>query len=267
MEYLKCILLGLVQGVAEFLPISSSGHLAIVNHLIGGELETIELNVALHLGTLLSILVVYRKELPVILTNRKLCLAIIIATLPLVLVALVAKDQLDAIVDAASASPLWAGCGLLVTSLLLFLIPRVEAANPETRELDNIRLKDAFIIGLFQVIAPLPGVSRSGSTIFGGLFSGLKREAAAPFSFFIAIPAICGAVVFKAKDLFEHQTGGTNFGPLLVGTLVAFVVGVISLKWLLKIIATRRLSIFAWYCLIVGLSIIAWQLLSKTPAV
>ncbi|MEZ6057446.1 MAG: undecaprenyl-diphosphate phosphatase [Planctomycetaceae bacterium] len=259
MDYLKTILLGLVQGIAEFLPISSSGHLAILNRLMATEMETVELNVALHFGTLMSILVVFRKDWPQILRNRRICLAVIVATLPLVLVGPFVKK----LVEDVSTSPLWAGCGLLVTSVLLFLIPKVEQ---EQQPLETISLRSALTVGLFQVIAPLPGVSRSGTTIFGGLLSGLNRDAAARFSFLIAIPAILGAVVLKAKDMYETGGEGTPVGPLVVGTLVAFLVGVASLKWLLKMISSRKLIFFAWYCLIVGAATILWQLLLPEAA-
>lgn len=255
MDYLKTIILGLVQGIAEFLPISSSGHLAILNRLMQSDMETVELNVALHFGTLMSIIVVYWKEWPAILRNRRICLAVIIATLPLVVVGPFVKK----LVEEVSTSPLWAGCGLLLTSALLFLIPRVERAE---QSLEEIPYSTALTVGLFQVIAPLPGVSRSGTTIFGGLVFGLKRDAAARFSFLIAIPAILGAVVLKGKDLYETGTQGTPVGPLIVGTLVAFVVGILSLRWLLKIIATKRLTWFAWYCAVLGIATILWQLTS-----
>ncbi|QDU37033.1 Undecaprenyl-diphosphatase [Maioricimonas rarisocia] len=258
MEYVQTIFLGVVQGIAEFLPISSSGHLVILQALLGdifrGKTESVELNVALHIGTLGSILVVYRKDLLGVLRQPKLCAAIVVATLPVVGVGLFLKD----LMDQTLATPLAAGIALCVTGTMMLLTRRVEHAE---RSLSEMRLRDALIIGLFQAVAPVPGISRSGSTIFGGLLAGMNRDAAARFSFLIAIPAISGAAVLYAKDLIEQGPGDTSPAALAVGTLVAFGVGVVALEWLLRLVTQRRLHWFAWYCYAVGLATISWQLL------
>lgn len=249
MHYWETILLGLIQGIAEFLPISSSGHLVIFESLLGGSSENLELNVALHFGTLLSILLVYRKDFFGVLFNPKLVLAIIVATLPVVVVGLFFKDYFETIF----ATPTVAGFGLLFTSALLFITPRVDSGE---RKLEEIRLIDALVIGLFQAIAPMPGISRSGSTIVGGLIMGIRREAAAHFSFYIAVPAIAGATVLNAKDLLEQGPGDTSLAAVAAGTVVAFVTGFLALKWLLKLVVARKLIWFAWYCLAAGLVVI-----------
>ncbi|MCA9079180.1 MAG: undecaprenyl-diphosphate phosphatase [Planctomycetaceae bacterium] len=281
MSYLETIILGIVQGIAEFLPISSSGHLVIVEAFLRqlgsaaaetGSLEdNLELNVALHFGTLMSILIVYARSLGQMiasafrmLVNRKqateadwrncsLIIAIIVATLPVVFAGLFLKDQLERLFG----SPIAAGCGLLVTSALLFLTPKLDRGE---QPLGTITWGQALIVGLFQAVAPMPGISRSGSTIVGGLVSGLRRDAAADFSFLIAIPAILGATVLHAKDLLEQGAGETAAGPLLAGTVIAFVVGLAALKLLLRMVASRKLIWFAWYCLAMGLIVICWQL-------
>jgi len=241
-QYLEVLLLGIVQGIAEFLPISSSGHLVILESLMGKHEENLVLNVALHFGTLLSILVVYRNELFKVFLNLKMLRAIFIASLPVVIVGLTFKEYFETTLN----SPLVAGLGLLLTSALLFLTPRID--NGE-RQLPDIRLRDAFVIGLFQAIAPLPGVSRSGSTIVGGLLMGLKREDAANFSFYIAIPVLGGATLFMLKDIFESGGNGTPVPAIMVGIVVSFVVGLLALSWLLKLIVKQKLIWFAWYCL------------------
>lgn len=256
MTYLELLFLGIVQGIAEFLPISSSGHLTILQALLGRSLETSAINVVLHLGTLVSIGVVFWKDLLALPRQPRLCLAILIATLPLIPMGLFLKDWLDATFQ----SVIWAGVCLCVTAMLLASFPRIEHGE---RSLADIRLRDAIAIGLFQAIAPLPGISRSGITIFGGLATGLSREAAARFSFLIAIPAIGGATILYAKDLFEGSTQGAAFGPLLLGAVVACVVGILSLNWLLKLVQTRRLWPFALYCAVVGLMTIVWQLTTR----
>ncbi|REJ74139.1 MAG: undecaprenyl-diphosphate phosphatase [Planctomycetota bacterium] len=255
MDYFTAILLGAIQGVAEFLPISSSGHLVIGEALLGGEYENVRINVALHFGTLLSILVVYRNRLFPILKSPRLCVAIVVATLPVVVVGLLLKDQIDRFFD----TPVVAGCALCVTALLMALTRRVEHGE---RRLEKISWRDALVVGLFQAIAPVPGISRSGSTIFGGLVSGLRRDAAADFSFFIAIPALTGAMVLHLGDLLHAGESDLGWGPLLTGTVTAFGVGVVALHGLLKLVVGRKLHWFAWYCGAVGIATIIWQLLA-----
>ncbi len=249
----ETIFLGIVQGIAEFLPISSSGHLIILQEILKSDVETLELNIALHLGTLFSILVVYRRDLPRLATNGRLLAAIFVATLPVVIVGLFFIDQIKAI----CSEPIWVGIFLCVTAILLWFSKRVEHGE---RNLSEIRLQDALIIGLFQAIAPLPGISRSGSTIFGGLLTGLHREAAASFSFYIAIPAIAGAAVMLAKDLIMQGGSGTSATALVAGSIVSFVVGLLALKILLRMVRNQKLAIFAVYCLTVGIGTILWQL-------
>lgn len=252
MSYLELILLGFVQGVAEFLPISSSGHLSILQALLGRGLETAEVNVVLHLGTLLSIVVVFWRDLLKLRHQPRLCAAIVVATLPLIPVGLFLKDWLDATFQ----QTIWAGICLCVTAGLLAAYRRVEHG---AGQLADITWRQALLVGACQALAPLPGISRSGITIFGGLLGGLSRETAARFSFLIAIPAIGGATVLYSKDLLEGASGGTAAGPLLTGATIAFVVGVLSLRWLLQLVQSRKLWPFALYCAVVGLATIVWQ--------
>ncbi|MCA9052509.1 MAG: undecaprenyl-diphosphate phosphatase [Planctomycetaceae bacterium] len=253
MSYLETIFLGVVQGIAEFLPISSSGHLTILQELMGRKLETVELNIVLHLGTLISIAVVFWHDLITLYKQPRLLAAIVVATLPLLPMGLFLKDWLEETFQAT----IWAGVCLCITAVLLASFRRIEHGD---RDLAQIRLSDALVVGLFQAIAPLPGISRSGITIFGGMLTGLSRETAARFSFLIAIPAIGGATVLYAKDLLEGSSSGTDAGPLLAGAVVACVIGILSLRWLLRLVQTRRLWPFAVYCALVGLATIAWQL-------
>ena len=249
MELWEIVVLGVVQGIAEFLPISSSGHLVIIESVLGGNVENLELNVALHFGTLLSILVVYRKDLFAVLLDRPLMAKIILATLPVVGTGLFLKP----LIEKASTSAFFAGVGLIVTALLLFITLKLPTGS---KNVQRLNFADAFVIGLFQAIAPMPGVSRSGSTIVGGLLMGVDRTAAANFSFFIAIPALMGATILTAKDLIGEGTSGTPLLYIAVGTLVSFVVGVASLKLLLKVVAAGRIAWFGSYCLLLGAAVI-----------
>lgn len=253
MTYLETLFLGIIQGIAEFLPVSSSGHLTILQRLLGRNLEPVDVNIVLHLGTLLSILVVFWRDLLRLPSQPRVCAAIVVATLPLIPVGLFLKDWLDEL----TRETIWTGVCLCVTALLLALYPRIERGE---RELEAITLRDAVLIGLCQAVAPLPGISRSGVTIFGGLAAGLSRDAAARFSFLIAIPAIAGASVLYAKQLLDTGAGGTGPGPLLTGATVAFVVGVVCLRWLLQLVNRRRLWPFAVYCALLGAATIVWQL-------
>lgn len=260
MDYLDAVLLGVVQGVAEFLPISSSGHLVIVGALLresrGQEFDpqsNLQLNVAVHLGTLFSILVVYRRDLLAVLRNMRLCLFIVLATLPVVVVGLSLKNA----IESHLFTPLVAGVCLFVTAGLLAWAERSPVGESTT---DTMTAKQAGIIGLFQALAILPGVSRSGSTISAGLLAGMKPDDAARFSFFIAIPAIAGAVVLKAKDMLDGTGGDTPLPVLLVGAAVAFAVGWLSLRGLLGLVRRRQLQWFAWYCALAGAATVVWQL-------
>lgn len=264
-EYLKAVILGVIQGITEFLPISSKGHLVIVQEPLSQWLGTpideeknLELIVALHLGTLFAILWVYRRDLMKL--SLRMCLAIVVATIPLVIAALLLKET----VEPAYASPLLAGCGLLFTSFLLFLGQRMSNGD-ET--LDPVPFRSALCVGLFQMMAIAPGVSRSGTTIVGGCVGGLRRDVSANFSFLIAIPAIAGAAVLMLKDTFAGKGAGNPLPVMAVGILTSFVVGMLAIRWLLRMIAKGRLHWFAWYCLLMGIVVITWQLTKESPAV
>jgi undecaprenyl-diphosphatase len=255
-DYFTAIVLGIIQGIAEFLPISSDGHLVIAEHVLGIQENNLAMTVALHIGTLASILVVYRRDILPALKSPRLVAAVIAATLPLVFVGLFVKDA----VEQTFGSPMIAGLGLLLTALVVALMPRVERG---LKNLDEVTWKQGLVIGLFQTIAVLPGVSRSGMTIFGGLTTGLKREAAANFSFYIAVPAIAGAAVLHGKDLLKSGAGGLAPGPTLAGMLTSFIVGLAALRLLLGLVSRSKLQWFAWYCAALGIGVIVWQLYER----
>ena len=210
---------------------------------------------ALHVGTLFSILVVYRSDLFRLTHQPRLFSAIVIATLPIVWVGFYFKEQIEQYFD----SPLLAGCGLMVTAVLLLLGQKLERTQSE---LETMSVTEPFVIGLFQAVAIVPGISRSGSTISAGLLAGLPRQSAATFSFFIAIPAIAGAAVLVAKDVWEQGMDGSP-ATMLVGAATSFLVGVAALRWLLRVVSRGMLHWFAYYCLVVGCLTIAWQVKSR----
>ncbi len=263
-EYFYAAILGIVQGIAEFLPISSSGHLVIVGELLkqlGGSTvpaESATMSIALHLGTLFAILVVYRRELPGIIRDFSLLRLIMLATIPVGVVGLLFKDPVETIFN----TPLLAGEALIVTAIFLLIGRHLQRRQSLSTEMTAV---SAGMIGVFQAVAIIPGISRSGITIAAGLACGLTRDQAARFSFLIAIPAIGGAALVKAKDLITGQVAvNSNFAPVALGTLIAFVVGIAALTWLLKIVTADRLHWFACYCLVAGIVTIIWQV-SGTP--
>lgn len=271
-EYWRAIFLGAIQGVTEFLPISSKGHLVLCGQWLDrafgkppSEESDLPLIIALHLGTLVSIVCVYGRELWRLPAKPKLCLWIVLATIPAGLAGILLKDRIESTFE----NSLVVAVGLVVTAAFLFFSQRY---HRDERSLDDMRLRDALTIGVFQSFALVPGISRSGSTIAGGLLSGLSREAAASFSFFIAIPIIAAASLLKLGPLVVAllrgeplPAGSPALGPLLAGTLVSGVVGYLSLRWLLALLHRPRLHWFAVYCLLLSAGILAAHLFSAPP--
>lgn len=263
MEYLHAVILGVVQGIAEFLPISSSGHLvisdALLRQLSDGEMPEARatMNIALHFGTLVSIVIVYFDSLWKLRNNFRTQVLVVVATLPIGIIGLLLKD----FVDQNFQAPLVAGCALLFTAGFLWFGQRLQANENAT---DHLTIGAALGIGIFQAIAIVPGISRSGSTIAAGLACGLKREAAARFSFLIAIPAIGGASVLELKDLLAGEKPFTgDLVALILGMLVSCVVGLLALNWLIRIVAKDKLHWFAIYCVVIGGATITWQVLAS----
>lgn len=256
MTYLEAAFLGFVQGATEFLPISSDGHLKLAERWLGFEKANLAFDVALHAGTLLTILVVFWKDLLLVLRDRKLMLAVVVATLPLIPVGLFLKPFIEVTLDTLQATAV----GFLITATFLFSASRFDGGS---RTLEQVRVRDAALVGFFQALAPAPGISRSGSTIFGGLIAGLSRESAARFSFLIAVPAVGGAIVLHAKELWKNEHGTIDPGPTLFGALVSFVVGLVAVRLLLLLVVRRQLSGFAWYCLLLGVVLLVAPLLGR----
>lgn len=262
MDVLQAVILGIVQGIGEFLPISSSGHLVIAGELLDTVTGTdtasgdrLMMNVTLHAGTLLSILIVYQHEILKLRRQPRVCLLLVLASIPAALVGFALKDFFERVFE----TPLVAGVALFGTAGLLAIGQRLEK---NALAYDQLTFRQSVLIGLFQVSALIPGISRSGSTISGGLICGLKRDSAAAFSFLMAIPVIAGAALL---ELLAVMTGESAISPdfvsaLLAGGVTAFIVGLISLRWLITLIARGRLHWFAYYCAAVGTATVVWQL-------
>lgn len=265
MSNLEMILLAIVQGITEFLPISSDGHLAVVNTLLQargeGEVpDLVETTIVLHLGTLASVLIFYRREIYRLITaNRRGFLPLIVATIPAGVIGVgVEKGLPDETTKWLLESPLLAGLGFFVTAAALWRLGRTREG--ELDYLDTPPWKAA-LIGLFQAAAILPGVSRSGMTISSGVGLGLKREAAATFSFLMAIPVIGGAGLLKLKDAVDKGTTSTPVPTLALGFIISMLVGIAALWVLLKMLRRGRLELFVYYLTPLGIAVTSWQLL------
>ena len=259
MAIIQIVFLAFVQGVGEFLPISSSGHVLVAASLFerfGGGLpeDKLTLNIVLHLGTLLAILVFYRRRIWQLLgSDRGVIGPLIVGTIPAVVIGV----PLDMCCDEVLQIPLLAGCMFLVTGGILLWSAKAEQG---TRVCRDLTIFQSLVIGLFQAFAILPGISRSGSTIVAGVSCGLKRDEAATFSFLLAIPVIGGGGLLHLLKLLQAPSGETEWVLLAVGALVSFYVGLGSLWWLVKWLQRGRFHLFAWWVIPLGLAVITWQL-------
>ena len=265
MDWLQALVLGLLQGLTEYLPVSSSGHLTIGSYLFGlnGE-DNLAFTVVVHVATVFSTLVVLWKEIDWILKGlfkfkmndeTKYFINILISMIPVGIVGVFFKDQVE---EVFGSGLLIVGCMLLVTAALLVFS---YYARPRQRE--NISPLHAFIIGLAQAVAVLPGLSRSGSTIATGLLLGNKKEKLAQFSFLMVIPPILGeALLDVVKGLKgEEAFGGIDALPLIVGFIAAFVSGCVACKWMINIVKKGKLVWFGVYCAIAGAATIVFSFL------
>jgi undecaprenyl-diphosphatase len=251
----QVLVLAAVQGITEFLPVSSDGHLALIEPLLWGHgsspPKSMDLTIVLHLGTLGSILVFYHHWIARLLgQDRRVLWLIVMGTLPAVGLVLLCKLVFDAAFEPVLKSTLLAGCMLPVTGLALIWAQRAGAGERTYRDLSWF---ESLLIGMAQAAAILPGLSRSGSTIAAGMALKLTRPAAATYSFLLAIPALAGAGVYEAFSMARDQVSlSTSASNLVIGALVSFVVGLAAL-WLLKrIVEHGRLHYFGWYCIVLG---------------
>jgi undecaprenyl-diphosphatase len=254
----QILILAVIQGVAEFLPISSSGHLVVAAALLAGgdsqRLEVADVNIVLHAGTLLSILVFYwHRVWRLLLSERRTAGLVLLASVPAGLVGVTIKLTAEELIE----SPLLAGFMLIATGLMLLFTARLPRG---WEEYGDMSWGAALWIGVSQALAILPGISRSGATICTGLAMGLTRESAATFSFLIAIPAIGGAALLEIVELSRQATLITPLSHLALGAAVSFVVGLVSLSWLVRILRGGGIYRFAWWCIPLGLAVVVWQL-------
>lgn len=261
MGFLEAIILGIIQGLTEFLPVSSSGHLELAKAIFGqtGE-QNMLMTVVLHFATALATIVVFRKDVATIIqglfkskNNEELhfSLKIVLSMIPAAIVGVLFDDILETIF---TGQVLLVGCMLLLTGGLLFLADKAKSTG------SAVSYRDAFIIGIAQAIAILPGISRSGATIGTSVLLGIDREKAARFSFLMVVPLILGKM---AKDVMSDEFGQSTIGgtALIAGFIAAFITGILACTWMIAIVKKSKLSLFAIYCFAVGTIAIIWSIL------
>lgn len=248
---IEALILGIVQGLTEFLPVSSTAHLILFPWFFNwtGELDSLTFDVALHAGTLLSLVICFWKDwIELILRKQKLFMLIVLASVP----AGIAGVLLGDLIEHALRSPLVIAVSLVVFGVVMLLAEKMT----KTRTLDRVGVADAVMIGLAQAVALIPGVSRSGITISAGLFRGLEREASARFSFLLSTPIIAGATLLHARKLLK--TGADhNMSLFLIGFFAAAISGFAAIKFLLNFLKKHPLNSFAYYRFGLALVIIA----------
>lgn len=266
MSLFEAIILGIIQGLTEFLPVSSSGHLELAKAVLGSDVaagESMLFTIALHAATALSTVVVFREDIMRILRGlitptwngeKKFSLMIVLSMIPVFFVGILLKDHIESLFEGNLAL---VGGALLFTALLLYSTTRIPVQH------GKVTAGRALLIGLAQAIAVLPGVSRSGATISTALLAGVGRAEAARFSFLMVLPVILGAMVFEARAFGEAQPYRTvdNYA-LLVGFVSAFFAGVVACKWMIALVKKSKLDYFAYYCFAVGAAAIIYEIAS-----
>jgi undecaprenyl-diphosphatase len=260
MGVFEALILGAVQGITEFLPVSSSGHLVLLQRILGIKEPVLLFDTMVHGGTLLAVFIVLRVDIGNMLRRpwQPLTGLLALATLPAVAAALVFKEPIETAFESAAGL----GVAFLITATALGVSEALSRRPGPPRKGGAMTWLDALIIGCLQGIAIIPGVSRSGLTLSGALSRRLERDFAARFSFLLSIPAILGALVFQVKDL---GTGGGGIGPLplLAGTAAAAAVGFFSIKFMLKLVRERSLWGFAAYTALLGILVLIDQHISR----
>ncbi|MCQ4635810.1 undecaprenyl-diphosphate phosphatase [Anaerovorax odorimutans] len=275
MTFIQAVILGLAQGLAEFLPISSSGHLALLQYFFDISAENVlPFAVLLHLGTLISIFVVYWKDIvelvcelfacikdiftgkgPRINANptRRLGFMILVATIPTAIIGLAFNDLFAGLYLSLPAI----GFGLLITGTILVIAEKMATGR---KRVEQMKFRNAVLVGLMQGIAIWPGISRSGSTLFGGLVSGLNREFAVKFAFLISIPSILGSVIVEAPDAFSAGMSMGDLGPVIVGVIVSAVSGFFAIKTMIRVVSNKKLTGFSIYTWALGALVLLYAI-------
>lgn len=255
MTFIEALIMGIIQGLTEFLPVSSSGHLVIAQKLLGVESGVVYFNVAVHFATLVAVCIALWEEVLAILKKPfgKMTWLLVIATVPAVMVGVLLNDAFEAV----TLSGITVGIGLLVTGIILFITSRPIEGK---RSLDDLGWYDALIAGVAQAIAIVPGISRSGMTIAANLSLKMKRQLAVKFAFLMSIPVILGGFILETYQLVSDGSTSVDLLPLAIGVIAAGISGYFAIKLFIRTVVRGKLRVFAWYALAVAILIIADQL-------
>ena len=267
LEKLKYIILGIIQGLTEPLPISSSGHLVIFKNLFNlASLNDLNFEIIVNFASFLAISFIYRKDIIKLIKDSfnylktkeykyyhsfKYILLIILACIPAGILGLLFKDKIDLI----SSNVKYIGISLLITSLALFIVRKIDGIKKD----NNITYKDSFIIGLFQGIALLPGISRSGATLTGGLLRNIKKEDAVKFSFMLYLPISIASFILGIKDFTTSNSFNNLYVSYILGFIFSLFTTYFATKWFINIIKKKKLIYFSLYCLVVGLLVLIFM--------
>ena len=275
MTYFQAVILGLVQGLSEFLPISSSGHLAILENFFGIKENLLFFAVMLHFGTLLAVFVAFWKDIweliqELILTIkdligrkglrlderpvRKLGVMIIVSCIPTAIIGFAFGD----IFEGLYSKPIAIAIMFVITGILLILAETYGGGN---RNINDLNYRNSLFIGLIQGIAIIPGISRSGSTLFSSLLCKLDRDFAVKFVFLISIPTILGSLILELPDGIKEGVTGSDWGPVIVGVIVSFLSGLFAVKIMLRVVRNRKLKYFSYYLFVLAAFVIIYTLI------
>ncbi|MCB0379048.1 MAG: undecaprenyl-diphosphate phosphatase [Bdellovibrionales bacterium] len=261
MEFIELVIMGILQGLTEFLPVSSSGHLTLFQYFSTRFHENLSLNVAVHMGTLLTIIVYYRKDLLEIFkgffagdkNSQKMVFHIVVASIPTAIIGLGFKKMAEGIL----VNPLVASLCLLITGAFLYKAPQSDKSEDWYRKGFGVNSKQAFLIGIVQGLAVLPGISRSGSTIVTALWMGVPAREASRFSFLISVPAIMGAGLLELRG----AEGGLQWGDFFLGGMVSFVTGLVAIALMVHLTYRNRLRPFSFYVWTVSIAFLSYYFL------
>lgn len=258
MSWFESLILGIIQGLTEFLPISSTGHLYLGRHLFGLDEAGLFLDTMLHIGTVLAVFVFYKDEFVHMIKKplSKLTFLLIVGTIPAVVVGLLFKDYFETI----SKTGVTIGWEFLVTGLFLWFADSIKNGR---KKMDDITYTDAFVIGTFQAAAIFPAISRSGLTIVAALIRKLDRETAAYFSFLLSTPAIVGAMILQLSDVMGGKVESISLFSLFVGTLSSALFGYVAVKWMIGYLKNHSLKLFAVYVWGLGGLILFFQMTGR----
>ncbi|MDD3652928.1 MAG: undecaprenyl-diphosphate phosphatase [Desulfotomaculaceae bacterium] len=255
MNWLEAAILGAIQGLTEFLPVSSTGHLFLGRHFFGLDEAGLFLDTMLHLGTLVALVIIYWTDLLVIVRRpfSKLTVLLILGTIPAIIIGLTFRDFFEEI----SKTGVTIGWEFIATGLILWYADNLKERG--FKKVNNISYADALIIGIFQGAAILPAISRSGLTIGAALIRKINKETAAYFSFLLSIPAIAGAVILQGFSLYRGQTEIISLPSLFIGTVMSGIFGYLAVKWMISILKRGSLKVFSVYVLLLGIIVIFAQ--------